>query len=93
MSLKALIEKANAKLDHIKIKQRGKKLSLRGTLPKKPGKGSGVEQTFVSLGLSANEDGVRVALAKARKLEDDLLYERFNWGDWQDITTTAKRSH
>ncbi|MEO0985976.1 MAG: hypothetical protein AAFY20_10540 [Cyanobacteria bacterium J06639_14] len=77
------IEKANQGLKRVKIERRGQKLALRGSLPKKPGEGRGNRQRYLALGIFANPDGVKVALAKAQRLESDLLFERFRWGDWE----------
>ena len=56
---------------------------LRGTLPKKPGEGLGNKQRYIALGVFANSDGIRVALAKAQRLESDLNMDRFSWSDWE----------
>jgi hypothetical protein len=88
------VEQANQGLNRIKIFRRGRKLALRGTLPKKPGEGKGNRQTTISLGVFANPSGVKVALAKAQRLESDLNMDRFQWSDWESgaeeqITKTA----
>ena len=87
------IEKANQSLSRIKIERRGRKLSLRGSLPKKPGEGQGNKQRYVPLGIFANPDGVKVAKAKAQRLESDLNMDRFQWVDWEnggsDVGKTA----
>jgi hypothetical protein len=75
------IEEANQKLNRVKIWRRDRKLTLRGTLPPKPGE-RGNRQRTIALGIYANPDGVKVALARAQKLESDLNLERFNWSDW-----------
>ncbi len=77
------IEKANQQLSRVRILRRGQKLSLRGSLPKKPGKGKGNQQQTIALGVFANPDGVKVALAKAQRLESDLNFERFDWAYWE----------
>lgn len=76
------IERANQGLNRIKIVCRGRKLSLRGSLPKKPGEGRGNRQQTIALGIFANPEGVKVALAKAQRLESDLNLDRFQWSDW-----------
>ncbi len=73
------LDRANAKLDKVKILQRGEKLSLRGRFPPKPGDGSKPKRYTLSTNLPATQTGLKLALAKAQELEADLLYERFSW--------------
>jgi integrase len=75
------IARANAKLDRVKIRQKGKYLYLRATLPDKHG-GEKWKQADVRTGCPANDKGYKAALAKAQKMESDLIFERFNWDDW-----------
>ena len=75
------IKAANAKLTKIKILHRGNTLALRGVLPPKPGDGHKPKRYTLSYGLPANKQGLQIALAKAQQLEIDLLYDRFNWGN------------
>ncbi|MBE7384456.1 MAG: hypothetical protein F6J95_023955 [Leptolyngbya sp. SIO1E4] len=79
------IAKANRGLNRIKIERRSRKLALRGSLPKKPSEGRGNKQRYVALGIFANLDGIKVALAKAQRLESDLNMDRFKWADWEKI--------
>jgi integrase len=76
------IEQANQALGRVKILRRNRKLSLRGSLPCKPGEGRGTRRATISLGIFANPEGVKVALAKAQRLESDLNLDRFSWADW-----------
>ncbi|MBD2653106.1 site-specific integrase [Synechocystis sp. FACHB-383] len=75
------IAKANARLDRVKIRQKNNRLYLRATLPAKDG-GERWKQTDVATGCPASEKGYKAALAKAQKMESDLIFERFNWDDW-----------
>jgi hypothetical protein len=77
------IDKANRGLNRITIERRGRTLALRGSLPTQPGEGRGNKRRYVYLGVFANPEGVKVALAKAQRLESDLNMDRFNWADWQ----------
>ncbi|MEM8610368.1 MAG: hypothetical protein AAGF93_00005 [Cyanobacteria bacterium P01_H01_bin.105] len=79
-----LIKTANSKLDVLRIERRGQKLSLRGTLPKKPGKGRGTQQQRIPLKVYANADGVKVALARAKRAESDLSLQQWDWSQWTD---------
>ena len=87
-----LIEKANAGLNRVKIIRRDRKLALRGSFPKKSGEGRGNRQRVISLGVFANPDGVKVAIARAQRLESDLNLERFNWADWERGGSEGERS-
>ena len=81
------IDKANQGLNRIKIERRGRKLALRGSLPKKSGEGRGNKQRYIALGIFANPEGVKIALAKAQRLESDLNMDRFEWGDWESSSS------
>jgi hypothetical protein len=71
-SIDQAIEATNQGFERVQILRRGRKLSLRGSLPKKPGKGRGNAQQTIALGIFANPDGVKIARSKAQKLESDL---------------------
>lgn len=75
------IAKANARLDRVKIRQKNNRLYLRATLPAKDGSGKW-KQTDVATGCPAGDKGYKAALAKAQKMESDLIFDRFNWDDW-----------
>lgn len=74
------IAAANAGLHTIKIQKRGDRLYLRGILPNKTGHGT--SQQRISLGIYANPDGVKVALAQAQTAEADLTFDRWDWSKW-----------
>ncbi len=78
-----LIRQANQALNRVKILRRGRKLALRGTLPCRDS-GRGTSRAVISLGIYANPAGVKVAIAKAQRLESDLNLDRFDWADWLD---------
>lgn len=79
-----LIQTANEQFDRVVIERRGQKLGLRGSFPKKPGEGGQRnKQRRIPLGIYANPEGVKVAIAKAKRLESDLVMERFQWADWE----------
>ena len=83
------IEKVNQGLSRVAIERRGSKLALRGSFPKKPGEGRGNKQRQIALGIFANPDGVKVAKAKAQRLESDLNMDRFKWSDWENGRAAA----
>ncbi len=74
------IERANQALDRVKIFRRNRKLTLRGSLPCRNG-GRGNRQPTIALGIYANPAGVKVAIAKAQRLESDLNLDWFDWSD------------
>ena len=79
-----LITSANSKLDRLRIERRGQKLSLRGTFPKKPEEGPGNKRCRIPLGIYANPDGVKVALARAKQAESNLDLKQWDWSRWID---------
>ncbi len=84
------IEAANAKLERLTIFQRGKRLTLRGTLPPKPGDGNKPKQYTISPGLPATPEGLKLAVIEAQKIEADLIYGRFSWDSDPDKLTVAR---
>ncbi|MEM9485614.1 MAG: hypothetical protein AAGA83_18210 [Cyanobacteria bacterium P01_F01_bin.116] len=75
------IECANRKLTRIKIVRRDRKLRIRGSFPKKNGRGNA--QTTISLGVFANPAGVKVALSRAQQAEADLNLKQWDWSKWE----------
>ena len=85
--LDQLLGKANDRLKKfnagVLIYKRGKKLSLRGTLPPKPGSGREKPyQQYLSLGFYCNAAGIKQAEEKAKLLSSQLALEKFDWQDW-----------
>jgi hypothetical protein len=78
-SIEQEIAEANQVLSQIKICRRGNRLYVRGTLPPKPGDGNKPKQYKMATGLPATQEGVKLAKAKAQKLEAELIYERWDW--------------
>ena len=85
--IEKLLSAANHRLKQsnagIIIFRRGKKLSLRGMLPPKPGssKNSPSQQT-ISLGVFCNCAGIKKAEKEAQKLSSQLALNQFNWELW-----------
>lgn len=82
------LEAVNARLAAAKIglvvEQRGDRLSLRGTLPPKPGsKATKPTQQRLSLGVMASAAGLEYAEAKALEIGSLLAQHRFNWIDFE----------
>ena len=66
-----LIKDANRQLNRVVIMRRDRKLTLRGSFPKKPGEGRGNKQRTIALNVFANPDGVDTALGRAQKAVSD----------------------
>jgi integrase len=87
MGRKALtVEAANKRLEAaqigLRLFQRGEKLSLRGTLPPRPGsKKDRPSQQLIRLGVYANPAGIEFAEAEAYRLGALLAQKRFDWRD------------
>ncbi|MEM9272344.1 MAG: hypothetical protein AAGA80_05195 [Cyanobacteria bacterium P01_F01_bin.143] len=85
--LDQLLGKANDRLKKsrtgILIYRRGNKLSLRGTLPPKPGsEKTKPYQQYLPLGIYSNAAGIKQAEEKAKLLGSQLALEKFDWQDW-----------
>ena len=83
------LEKESAAYTKVSIWQNGASYVLRASLPPKPGKSGKWRQQWISIHCKATKAGLRVAQAKAAKLESDLLLDRFDWADWLRNTTTS----
>jgi integrase len=75
------LDRHNAKLDRVKIRQKGSRLYLRATLPPKNGEGAW-KQHEIKTGCPATDQGIKSAFGKAQRLESDLIFDRFDWIDW-----------
>jgi integrase len=82
------IERINATLTRVKIRIRSNRLYLRATLPARDGSG-GKKQQEIATGLPNTADSLRVAKARAQRLESDLNLERFKWSDWTELPDTG----
>jgi hypothetical protein len=83
------VESVNQKLaalnSKIKVVQRGSKLSLRGTLPPRPGsKQRKPYQQYVALGVDCNPAGLEYAEGKALEVIGLLSQKRFSWDGLQE---------
>lgn len=77
-----LLQQESKTFTKVSIWQRGHKYVLRCRLPPRPGKSGKWTQQWVSTGCEVNKQGLKIAKAKAAKLESDLLMERFTWDEW-----------
>lgn len=78
----AQLQTANNKLSKVKIRNKGNKLYIRGTLPPKPGDGILPRQYELSTGLAFTAEGVKIALARSQEIESRLNLEKFDWADY-----------
>lgn len=65
----------------MRLELRGQRLGLRGPLPCRRGSGRHPVQR-ISLGLPADESGLRQAQQQLRKLVQQLQQQRFQWSEW-----------
>lgn len=79
-----LIERANRELCKVKLRlKKGREtVYIRGTFPPKPGHGDRPKQYDIGTGLPATPDGIRIAKARAKQLEADVMLEKFSWEDY-----------
>lgn len=82
-TLEAVNDRLKASQLGVVVLQRGNRLSLRATLPPKPGSGKTKNnQQILSLGIHATPAGFEAAEAKAHEISSQLTMGRFDWGQW-----------
>ncbi|WP_205371452.1 site-specific integrase [Thermoleptolyngbya sp. PKUAC-SCTB121] len=70
----------------LQIERRGEKLSLRGTLPPRPGSHRlNPHQQRISLNLPATHDGLKQAEAEAKIIAAQLLQNCFDWHNYLPV--------
>jgi integrase len=88
LRMKHSVQVANSALllERVKVKVKltsAKSIGLQGTFPCKPGdigkNGSPNKQYTISLGFTANDVGLKAAVAKARELDLLLITKQFQW--------------
>lgn len=80
LSVEAINRRLKAGRVGVTVLQRGEKLSLRATLPPKPGSGKAKPcYQNISLGVYANPAGLNRAETEAKKLGVLLAEEKFDW--------------
>ena len=73
------LAQANRQLESITLRENDNKLYIRGTkFPPRPGEEKSRREE-ISTGCNATIAGLKVALSKARQIDDDLLWNRFDW--------------
>ncbi|MEO1148219.1 MAG: hypothetical protein AAFY26_21800, partial [Cyanobacteria bacterium J06638_22] len=69
----------NAHLEKCGLRVKGGKVYLRSRhFPPKPGHVPG-KQYELAMGVSASPAGLKVAIAKAKAIDSDLMWGRFSW--------------
>ena len=72
----------------LRLEQRGQRLNLRGSLPRRDGQ-PGVEMQRLSLGLKADLQGLKEAEQSLRLVELQLQRDDFCWTSWLSESATA----
>jgi hypothetical protein len=76
------VYRLNKKLNRIKLRLKGTRIFLRGTLPAKPGDGITDKQYDLSTGLSLDNRNLQIAFARAQEIDSRLTLNQFNWSDY-----------
>lgn len=89
-SIDARIAQVNRRLKvarlGLQVERRGQKLSLRGTLPPRPGSMRlGPHQQRLSLGLAATVSGLKQAEQEAKVIAAQLIQKSFDWRDYLQV--------
>ncbi len=70
----------------VKVCQRGKRLSLRATLPPRPGSAKvSLPQQYISLDAYANPAGFKRAEAEAHRVGTLLAIGKFDWSEYLSL--------
>ena len=85
MNLRSALDELNARLAAegigLRVEQRGEKLNLRGRLPDR--RNPSLQRTQrLSLGLTADAEGLRDAEQPLLQIHRQLQRDRFHWEDW-----------
>jgi integrase len=84
-AVEALNRRLKAACVAVTIEVNGGKLMMRSTLPKKSKDGIGTKQYRLSLGISANSDGIKLIEAKAHELRRQVENGVFSWTNWERL--------
>lgn len=82
MGLEGKIAEINQSLAKVAVRQRGGKLSIRGTFPPKPGDGDRPKSYEISTGKPATPAGLKVAAAIAQEIDSLLIRDKFDWSPY-----------
>jgi hypothetical protein len=73
------LRQINDELEILKIRPRGKRLSIRGIFPPKPGHGDLPKEYEIATGKPTTLAGLKMARTIATEIEALLIKERFDW--------------
>ncbi|MBD3882106.1 hypothetical protein IFO70_10085 [Phormidium tenue FACHB-886] len=91
-TLEAVNDRLRASHIGVEVLQRGRKLSLRATLPPKPGSDkSKPHQQIISTGKYSTPEGLEEAEAIAMELRSQLQRGRFSWEAWSEESAPVDR--
>ncbi len=86
------IARTNQILSRCKLRRDKCSLALRGKFPPKPtqlppglGQDGGIvmeKRQHLYLGLQATKEGLKAAIAIAKQIDSDLMFDRFDWSPW-----------
>ena len=83
------ITRANQILSRCKLRRDKSSLALRGRFPPKPASTLNPQDELLAakrqhlyLGLQATPEGLKAAIAFAKQIDADLMFERFDWTPW-----------
>lgn len=66
-----------------RVRQKGRQLYIRATLPKRPWEGLGTKRYELALGIPATQDGLKFAETKCHELTQELMMKTFSWASWE----------
>lgn len=73
------LEEVNQTLSKVSIRQRGEKLSIRGTFTSKPDDGNRPKSQEISTGKPATPAGLRMTVVIAQEIDSLLVRDKFEW--------------
>lgn len=82
MTFQERLGDVNKTFSKVSIRQRGEKLSIRGTFPPKPGDGERPKSYEHSTGKPATPAGLRMAAAIASEMDSLLIRDKFEWAPY-----------
>ncbi|WP_190504114.1 hypothetical protein [Oscillatoria sp. FACHB-1407] len=82
MTFEERLEESHKACSKVSIRQRGEKLSIRGTFPPRPGDGERYKSYEISTDKPANPVGLKMAAAIASETDNLLIRDKFEWGPY-----------
>jgi len=85
------IQAANGQLNKVKLRVRGEKLYIQGTFPPKPGEYK-ARQRELPTGCNTTPAQFKIAIAKAKGVESQLVLGTFDWSNYDRSQTKPPAS-